>query len=91
MKNAGSRKPHIAVLDADQGILEYIHHILADRFSVRLFTDAAALMRSLTEPPQSDLVMMDWHVTEDDTQENALGLLAKIRASNPSLPVVMLS
>jgi DNA-binding NtrC family response regulator len=91
VKSPGNRRPHIAVLDADQGILEYIHHILADRFSVRLFTDAAALMRSLAETPQSDLLLMDWHIGEDDTQENALGLLGKIRASNPSLPVVMLS
>jgi len=61
MKNAGSRKPHIAVLDADQGILEYIHHILADRFSVRLFTDAAALMRSLIGTlPKTTLRKMRW-------------------------------
>ena len=91
VKTPGKRSPHIAVLDGDQGILDYIHHILADRFSVSLFTGAAELTRSLKEGPATDLLLMDWHIAEDDTQQNALDLLAKIRASNPFLPVVMLS
>jgi hypothetical protein len=41
MKTKGKRKPHIAVLDADPAILDYIRGILADRFSVSLFTQAA--------------------------------------------------
>ena len=91
MKTKGKRKPHIAVLDADPAILEYIHGILADRFSVDLFTQTAGLNRSLSESPAPDLHLMDWHITEDETEENALGLLAKIHASKPTLPILMLA
>jgi DNA-binding NtrC family response regulator len=91
MKTKGKRKPHIAVLDADPAILEYIRGILADRFSVDLFTQTAELNRSLSESPAPDLLLMDWHITEDETEENALGLLAKIHASKPTLPILMLA
>jgi DNA-binding NtrC family response regulator len=80
----------LAVLDADPAILDYIRGILADRFSVSLFTQAAELTRSLRESPAPDLLLMDWHIAEDETEENALGLLAKIHASKPALPIIML-
>ena len=91
MKTKGKRKPHIAVLDADPATLEYIRGILVDRFSVNLFTQTAELTRSLKESPAPDLLLMDWHIAEDETEENALGLLAKIHASKPSLPIIMLA
>jgi DNA-binding NtrC family response regulator len=91
MKAQCKRTPHIAVLDADPAILDYVHHILEDRFSVSLFTEAAELNRSLRESPAPDLLLMDWHIVEDPSEENALGLLAKIHASRPSLPVIMLA
>ncbi|MGA2169598.1 MAG: sigma-54 dependent transcriptional regulator [Terracidiphilus sp.] len=91
MKTQGKRSPHIVVLDADPAILDYVHRILADRFSVGLFTEAAELNRSLRESPTPDLLLMDWHIAENETEENALGLLAKIRASKPSLPIIMLA
>ena len=34
---------------------------------------------------------MDWHIAEDDTEENTLGLLAKIHASKPALPIILLA
>ena len=34
---------------------------------------------------------MDWHVADDDSEDNALRLLSKTRASNPSLPIIMLA
>jgi DNA-binding NtrC family response regulator len=34
---------------------------------------------------------MDWDTAEDDTEQNALGLLARIHVSMPSLPIVMLA
>ena len=83
--------PHIVVLDADRAVLNYLHRILADRFRVSLFSDAADLSSSLKESPAPDLLMMDWHVVENDHEENALALLAKIHASRPRLPVVMLA
>jgi len=91
MKTKGKRKPHIAVLDADPATVEYIGGILADRYSVNLFTQSAELNRRLKESPAPDLLLMDWHIAEDATEENALGLLAKIHASKPSLPIIMLA
>ena len=85
------RKPQILVLDSDSAVLNYLHRILEDRFSVSLFTEAAELLRSLEEPPAPDLLLMDWHIAEDGTEENALGLLTKIRASRPSLPIILLA
>jgi DNA-binding NtrC family response regulator len=91
MKTQSRQRPHIVVLDADPAILDYIRRILADRFSVSVFTEAGELLRRLRESPAPALLMMDWHVTEDESEENALSLLAKIRASKSSLPIIMLS
>ena len=85
------KRPHIAVLDADQAVLDYVHRSLADRFRVSLYTEAAELHRSLGDSAVPDLLLMDWHVTEDETQDNAINLLAKIRATKPSLPIIMLA
>src|ERR1035441_3050331 len=90
-RKEAKRRQHVAVLDADPAILKYIHGILADRFSVSLFTEAAELTRSLRESPVPDLLLMDWHIGMVDTEENALGLLRKIRVSKPALPILMLS
>ncbi len=91
MKTQGKECPHIAALDADPAILEYIRRILADRFRVSTFTSALELNRSLNDSPTPDLLLMDWHVTEDEAEENALGLLAKTRAFKSSLPIIMLA
>src|ERR1700677_4505917 len=91
MKSQGKHVPHIAVLDADPAILDYLHRILADRFSVTLFSQAAELNRSLREFPPPDLLLMDWHICEDDSEENALNLLSKTRAFKPFLPIIMIA
>ncbi len=91
MNSQFMRNPHIVVLDADPAILDYIHRILANRFSLSLFTEAAELNRSLKESPSPDLLLMDWHIAEDERDENALSLLAKIHGSRPSLPIIMLA
>ena len=90
-RKESKRRQQVAVLDADPAILKYIHGILADRFSVSLFTEAAELTRSLRESPVPDLLLMDWHIGMADTEENALGLLRKIRVSKPALPILVLS
>jgi DNA-binding NtrC family response regulator len=90
-RKESKRRSLVVVLDADPAVLNYIHGILADRFRVSLFTEAAELMRNLKESPAPDLLLMDWHIGMDDTEENALGLLKKIRAWTPSLPILMLS
>jgi DNA-binding NtrC family response regulator len=90
-KKEGKRRRHITVLDADPAILNYIQSILADRFSVGLFTAAAELVQNLKNSPAPDVLLMDWHIGMDETEENALGLLKKIRACKPAMPILMLS
>lgn len=90
MKTQGKQN-HIVVLDADPAILDYIRSILEDRFRVSTFTNALELNQSLNNTPGPDLLLMDWHITEDEFDENALGLLAKTRASKPLLPIIMLA
>lgn len=89
MNASEKHAPHVAVLDADRAILAYVRDVLADRFHVSLFSDAAEFNRNLRESPVPDLLLMDWQISEDETEENALSLLRKIRASRPSLPVVI--
>jgi DNA-binding NtrC family response regulator len=86
-----NHEQHIALLDPDPAILEYLHCILADRFTVSSFADATELLRSLSKSPLPDLLLMDWQVTENDVETDALSLLARIRALYPSLPIVMLA
>ncbi len=91
MKTNSKHNSHIAVLDPDPAILKYLHRILADRFSVSTFTEAAELVRSLRESPATDLLLMDWHIAENGVEENSLGLLTELRASHPALPIVLLA
>ncbi len=91
MKTKPPRKPHIAALDPDPAILNYLRRILQDRFSVSLFTGAAELTRSLKESAAPDLLLMDWHIDADESDEGALSLLTKLRASQPSLPIVLVA
>ena len=89
MKSQIKCKQQIAVLDADPAILKYIHRILADRYSVSLFTEPEELCQSLKESVKLDMLMMDWDMHEEDTSEKALKLLTEIRALKPALPIVM--
>jgi DNA-binding NtrC family response regulator len=91
MKAQDTKRPQITVLDANPAILDYVHRILSDRFSVSLFTEATEMTRSLSESPTPDLLLMDWHVADDDSEDNALRLLSKTRASNPALPIILLA
>jgi DNA-binding NtrC family response regulator len=112
VKNCG---PHIAVLDANPAVLDYLRRILSDRCRLSLFTHVPELLVCLGESVPPDLVLLDWHIpwhiashipgqtavpanshTPDpadagNSQANALGLLEKIRASRPRLPVVMMA
>jgi len=85
------RKSHIAILDANPGVLNYVHRVLAERFNVSLFTEAEELNRSLREAPNPDLLLVDCDFAEDKTTADSLGLLASIHVSNPSLPIIMLA
>jgi len=89
VKSPGKRGPHIVVLDADPAILDYINSILEDRFRVTLLTEATGLDSCLKESP--DLLLLDWNIVADESEENALNLLAETHAAKPSLPIVMLA
>jgi two-component system response regulator AtoC len=91
MKAERKRNPHIVILDAEPAILDYLHRILSDRYNVTLFTKAAELERSLKESPTPDLLLMDWHIAEDGTEESALDLVAKTRTAKPTMPIIMLA
>jgi DNA-binding NtrC family response regulator len=91
MNVRGERDRHIAVLDAELAILDYVRRILDDRFRVSLFSEVAEFIRSLGKSPAPDLLLMDWHISDNDAEESALNLLARIRASKPSLPIVILA
>jgi len=91
IKVQGNGKAHIVVFDEDPAILEYIHRILASRFSVTLFNKAAELTQCLDNSPTPDLLLMDWHFSGDGTVRDALGLIVKLHASKPSLPIIMLA
>ncbi len=56
-----------------------------------LFSEGPQLVSSLKEDEAPDVLLMDWHIGIDDTDENALGLLKKIRTCKPSMPILMLS
>jgi two-component system, NtrC family, response regulator AtoC len=89
IKAPGKRNPHIVVLDGDPAILDYVKSVLDDRFRVTILTEAVELNRALKEPPAPDLLLMDWNIVEDSSEENALGLLAKTHSAKPSLPIIM--
>jgi DNA-binding NtrC family response regulator len=89
VKAPGKRGPHIVVLDGDPAILDYVNSVLDDRFKVTLLTEAAQLNQCLKESSAPDLLLLDWNIVEEESEENALGLLAKTHASWPSLHIVM--
>lgn len=91
MKAQSKRSKHIVVLDADPAVLDYVHDILSDRYKVSLIADTAELDRCLKNTPAPDLLLMDWNIVEEDSDENALGLLARTHALKPQLPIVILS
>jgi DNA-binding NtrC family response regulator len=90
METKSKRNRHISVLDPDPEILKYLDRLLASRFSVSLFSDAAELIPSLKESP-AELLFMDWHIGKDSTVGNPLGLLKQLRASYPALPIILLA
>ena len=91
METRSGHRSHIAVLDANPAVLDYVHRVLAKRFSVSLFTEAEELSRSLRETPKPDLILVDCDLAESGTAEDSLALLASIHVSNPSLPIIMLA
>ena len=86
-KHGIKRRPHIAILDPDPAILEYLRGMLSDRFSLSLYTSAADLFRNLKERQTPELLLLDVHMEEEST----LALLTAIRTAKPTLPIIQLS
>ncbi len=92
MKNSDLRGArHVAVLDADAPVLGYIGDVLADRFKLSLFTDAASFHNEMAAGRSPDLLIIDWLICDGETERNALSLLSKLRARKPSLPILVLA
>jgi DNA-binding NtrC family response regulator len=85
------RAPHVAVLDSNPAILDFIRRTLADRYQLSLFSQPAELIACIGQHPAPDLVLMDWLTAENNTGVHSLGMLKRILDASPSLPVVMLS
>ncbi|MGD0910061.1 MAG: sigma-54 dependent transcriptional regulator [Candidatus Acidiferrales bacterium] len=83
--------PHIAVIDEDQAILDYVRDSLGNEFNLHLFSRPNDVSEKLASTPAPDLVLLDCHVGSDSSGESAFSLLSSIRKSKPFVPVVMLS
>jgi two-component system, NtrC family, response regulator AtoC len=83
--------PHIAVIDEDPAVLEYVRESLGSQFTVHLFSCPAEVHENLESKPVPDLVLLDCNVGCDRAGESAFSLLSRIRKSKPFVPVVMLS
>ena len=83
--------PHIAVIDENPEMLDYIRDSLGKDFNIHVFSCPTDISKTLESPPSPDLVLLDCHVGCDPSGESALSLLSRIRKAKPFLPVVMLS
>jgi len=86
----GRVRPHIAVLDSDPAILQYLHDILAPRFNLSLICDPAALDTCIGGSVAPDVILMDWNATEGP-EESALDLIRRVHTVFPLLPIVILA
>jgi DNA-binding NtrC family response regulator len=91
MDHTAEHKFLIAVLDADAAVLDYVNRTLSGRYDLLLFSEVAELHQRLKQAPMPDLLLLDGDIAIDESGEDAVSLLADIRASKPSLPVVMLA
>ena len=89
-KTQRGRKPTVAVLEGNPAVMDYIHRILEDRFTVSLFTEAAELNRTLSEGFAPELLLLDWDLAGNEAETSALGFLSGVHALRPSLPIIML-
>ena len=83
--------PHIAVIDEDPDILDYVRDSLGSDFNLHLFSCPDEVPHTLDTAPVPDLIILDCHVGCDPSGELAFSLLSTIRKSKPFVPVVMLS
>lgn len=89
MKTHEARKTRIAVLDREPAILDYISTVLENRFDVTLFSDPDEFTHCLSAGRAPDLLIVDWDLPRNRTEQNAYGLLAQMRSSSPALPFLV--
>ena len=83
--------PHIAVIDEDPAILDYLRESLGKDFDFHLFSGSTEVPEKLDSVPSPDLVLLDCNVGSVSSGQSAFCLLSSIRKSKPFVPVVMLS
>lgn len=84
------RFPHVAVIDQDPAILDYVRESLGNKCNLHLFSSPHDVPEELENAPTPDLVLLDCNVG-DASDDSAFRLLSSICKCKPFVPVVMLS
>ena len=90
-KTLDKRIQHVAILDPNPDILDYIGKILTDRYKVSLFSEVDEFCHSMEQGIAPDLLMMDWHACDPESGNGSAALLGSIRSARPAMPVVVLA
>ncbi len=91
MKTLDKRRQHIAILDPNPDILDFIGQILSDRYKVNLFSEVDEFRHRMEQGIAPDLFMMDWYACDPESESGSAALLDSIRTARPAMPVVVLA
>ena len=91
MKTLDKRRQHIAILDPNPDVLDYIGQVLSDRFKVSLFSEVEEFRHSLERGLAPDMLLMDWHAGHTGSEKDSEALLGSVRAARPTMPVIVLA
>ncbi len=81
--------PSIFVLSANSEILDQ-GSVLPVCFNVRQLTETASLERALEESSTPDIILLDGNLMSHGEERNVVGILARLHARHPTVPVIML-
>lgn len=84
--------PHILIADDQRDVLEALHLLFkGEGFQTRQVTSPAQVLEAIEER-EFDLVLIDLNYTRDTTSgKEGIGLLGRLRAADPDLPVVVMT
>lgn len=91
MKALEKRRRHIAILDPNPDLLDYIGRALSDQYRVSLFSEVDEFRHCLQNGACADLLLMDWHASDSASDKDSEDLLGLVRATHPAMPVVVLA
>ncbi|HEU5350177.1 MAG TPA: sigma-54 dependent transcriptional regulator [Terracidiphilus sp.] len=91
MKVLDKRRQHIAILDPNPDLLDYMGQVLSEGFKVSLFSEVDEFRHGLEQGMAPDLLLMDWHAEDKSSGNESAALLGSVRAARPSMPVVVLA